>query len=300
MTGKIFPQLSARRTSRGSRWRCLAGFEQSFPTESLFMDVEGGVGAGRDFVRVIEEEVAACDVMLVLIGPDWLAVKDDQGQPRLDNPQDFVRIEVEIGAQVRQARDSGAGAQDGNAARRRAAGTAQGLARRNAVGLTHERFKADAQGLIKALEGALSEAEAARCQAATEAEAAEERRAAEEAAKAEETARAQKERARLEAIADLSPELIAKAEELANWEFIKASESSQEFRDHLARFPQGVTERMARVKLEALVWVGLPLPVDIDALNGFLAEFPNGRACGRGECEAGGTRIASGGGAQSG
>jgi len=76
---------------------------------------------------------------------------------------------------------------------------------------------------------------------------------AEEAAKAEEAARAEKERARLDAIAGLSPEQIAKAEELANWDFIKGSESAQAFRDHLARFPQGVTERMARTRLEALI-----------------------------------------------
>src|SRR5262249_23672409 len=150
------------------------------------------------------------------------------------------------------------------------------LARRNAVGLTQERFRADVQGLIKELEGALAEAEATR-HTATETAAAEERRAADWAAKAkaEEAARAEKERARLEAIAGLSPEHIAKAEELANWDFIKASENSQEFRDHLARFPKGVTERMAQTKLEALVWAELAQPVDVHSLKGFLDEFPD-------------------------
>jgi hypothetical protein len=56
------------------------------------------------------------------------------------------------------------------------------LARRNAVGLTQERFKADAQGIIKALEGALAEADAARQQAAIDGAAAEQQRAAERAA----------------------------------------------------------------------------------------------------------------------
>jgi hypothetical protein len=46
----------------------------------------------------------------------------------------------------------------------------------------------------------------------------------------------------------LLPKDIARAEELANGEFIKASESGQDFRDHLARFPKGVTERMAQTK----------------------------------------------------
>jgi sRNA-binding protein len=150
------------------------------------------------------------------------------------------------------------------------------LARRNAIGLTHERFKGDAQGLIKALEEALAEVEKARRQAEREAATAKAQRAAEEAAKAEEAARAEKERATLEAIAGLPPEQIAKVEELANWDFIKVSEKVEDFRDHLARFPLGVSEPWARGRLETAVWAGLAQPVDIDALKGFLAEFPNG------------------------
>jgi dipeptidyl aminopeptidase/acylaminoacyl peptidase len=275
MTGKIF--LSYRREDAAGFALALFGrLEQSFPSERLFMDVEGGIGAGQDFVRVIEDEVSLCDVMLVLIGPDWLTVTDEAGRRRLENPEDFVRIEVEsalkfgkrvIPVLVHKTEMPRADALPE---------PLKALARRNAVGLTQERFKADAQGLIKALEDALAEVEDARRQTESKAAAAEKQRAAEHAAKAEEAARSEKERARLDAIAGLSPEQIAKAEELANWDFIKASEGSQEFRDHLARFPQGVTERMARKRLEALVWAGLSQPAGADALKGFLAEFPNG------------------------
>jgi TIR domain len=133
MTGKIF--LSYRREDTAGFALALFGrLEQSFPSESLFMDIEGGIGAGQDFVRVIEEQVGACDVMLALIGPDWLTVKDETGRPRLENPQDFVRIEVEsalrFGKHVIPALPE----------------PLKALARRNAVGLTQERFKADAQG----------------------------------------------------------------------------------------------------------------------------------------------------------
>ena len=275
MAGKIF--LSYRREDAAGFALALFGrLEQSFPSERLFMDVEGGIGAGQDFVRVIEDEVSLCDVMLVLIGPDWLTVTGEAGRRRLENPEDFVRIEVEsalkfgkrvIPVLVHKTEMPRADALPE---------PLKALARRNAVGLTQERFKADAQGLIKALEDALAEVEDARRQAESKAAAAEKQRAAEQAANAEEAARAEKERARLDAIAGLSPEQIAKAEELANWDFIKASEGSQEFRDHLARFPQGVTERMARKRLEGLVWAGLSQPVGADALKGFLAEFPNG------------------------
>src|SRR5262249_48413701 len=236
MAGKIF--LSYRREDEPGFALALFGrLEQSFPSERLFMDVEGGIAAGQDFVRVLEDQVSSCDVMLALIGPKWLTAMEPTGLRRLDNPQDFVRIEIEsalrlgkrvIPVLVHKTEMPRADAWPE---------PLKPLARRNAVGLTQERFKADTQGLITALEGALAEAEAIRHQAATEAAAAEEQRAAERAAKAEEAARAEKERARLEAIAGLSPEHIVKAEELANWDFIKASEDTKEFRDHLARFP---------------------------------------------------------------
>ena len=275
MAGKIF--LSYRREDAAGFALALFGrLNQSFPAGSLFMDVEGGIGAGQDFVRVIEEQVNACDVMLALIGPDWLAVTDEAGRPRLENPEDFVRIEVESALKFGK-RVIPVLVQKAEMPRARALPeTLRALAPRNAVGLTQERFKADAQGLIKALEDALAEVEEARARAATETAAAAEKRAAEQAAKADEAARAEKERARLNAIAGLSPEQIVKAEELANWDFIKASDSIQDFRDHLARFPQGVTLRMARSRLEALVWAGLPRPADPDVLKGFIAEFANG------------------------
>jgi hypothetical protein len=93
MTGKIF--LSYRREDTAGFAQALFGrLEQSFPAESLFMDVAGGIGAGQDFVRVLEEQVGACDAMLVLIGPDWLTVADEAGRRRLENPEDFVRVEV--------------------------------------------------------------------------------------------------------------------------------------------------------------------------------------------------------------
>jgi hypothetical protein len=140
------------------------------------------------------------------------------------------------------------------------------------VGLTQERFKADAQGLIKALEVALGEAEAARQHAATEAAAEEQPRAAEQAAKVEEAARAEKEKVRLEAIAGTHRQ----GRGVGQLGLHQSERNSQDFRDHLARFPKGVTERMARAKLEALVWVALPQPIDAPALQSFLEEFPNG------------------------
>ena len=47
-----------------------------------------------DFIRTIEEAVAACDVLLAVIGERWLTATDEEGRRRLDNPEDFVRIEI--------------------------------------------------------------------------------------------------------------------------------------------------------------------------------------------------------------
>ena len=55
--------------------------------ESVFMDVDS-IGLGRDFREVLQERLATCDVMLVLIGRDWLDGKDKSGQRRLENAGD--------------------------------------------------------------------------------------------------------------------------------------------------------------------------------------------------------------------
>jgi hypothetical protein len=59
------------------------------------MDVEGGIPPGRDFVRVLEEQAAECEIMLAMVGRNWLTATDSAGRRRLDNPEDFVRIEIE-------------------------------------------------------------------------------------------------------------------------------------------------------------------------------------------------------------
>jgi WD40 repeat protein len=64
-----------------------------FGTDQIFMDIDD-IEPGEDFVAVINEKVSACDVLLVLIGRNWLTCKDESGHRRLDNHDDFVRLEV--------------------------------------------------------------------------------------------------------------------------------------------------------------------------------------------------------------
>ena len=64
-----------------------------FDRRQIFMDIDG-IGLGEDFVETIEKKVGACDVLIAVIGAHWLNSSDQQGGRRLDNPEDFVRMEI--------------------------------------------------------------------------------------------------------------------------------------------------------------------------------------------------------------
>lgn len=67
-----------------------------FGADNVFMDVKS-IRPGEDFRAKIERELINCDYMLLVIGRGWLSAADANGGRRLDDPTDFVRIEVEIG-----------------------------------------------------------------------------------------------------------------------------------------------------------------------------------------------------------
>jgi hypothetical protein len=92
MARKVF--ISYRREdSAGSAGRVHDRLIPEFGREALFMDVDK-VRAGMNFVKMIREEVAKCDVLLAIIGPNWLNAQDEEGNRRLDNQNDYVRIEI--------------------------------------------------------------------------------------------------------------------------------------------------------------------------------------------------------------
>jgi hypothetical protein len=61
---------------------------------AIFMDVSS-IEIGQDFVKAIEQAVASSQVMLVLIGNEWNTLVDNEGRRQLDNPEDFIRVELE-------------------------------------------------------------------------------------------------------------------------------------------------------------------------------------------------------------
>ncbi len=60
--------------------------------QNVFVDFL--IPLGQNFVEVVEERVRSCDVMLVLIGNQWLTATDSTGRTRLSNPDDFVNLEI--------------------------------------------------------------------------------------------------------------------------------------------------------------------------------------------------------------
>jgi hypothetical protein len=114
------------------------------------MDVEG-IEPGLDFTKVIDHHVGACDYFLCLIGRDWLDARDQSGARRLDDKNDFVRIEIEAAlrrdVRVIPLLIDGAGMPPSEAL----PGNLRPLSRRNAVRLSHESFSADTDGVINTI-----------------------------------------------------------------------------------------------------------------------------------------------------
>ena len=66
-----------------------------FGTDAVFKDV-AAIPVGADFRSTLRSEIERADVVLVLIGKEWLRADDGRGHRRLDDPDDFVRVELEI------------------------------------------------------------------------------------------------------------------------------------------------------------------------------------------------------------
>jgi hypothetical protein len=66
---------------------------EHFPDAPVFMDLDS-IEAGLDFAKVISDAVNSSGVMVVLIGPQWATLADEEGQRRLDDPGDYVRFEI--------------------------------------------------------------------------------------------------------------------------------------------------------------------------------------------------------------
>jgi len=156
MAGKIF--INYRRDdSIGTAGRLNDRLAQTFGRNNLFMDVDN-IPAGVDFVEYLQSQVAACDVFLAIIGPNWLDSKDDDGRRRFDNPDDYVAIEIAaaLARKIRVIPVLVDGARTPKADK--LPDSVKPLVRRNAVEIRNTQFGRDAEALAtkirEALEGA--------------------------------------------------------------------------------------------------------------------------------------------------
>ena len=92
-TGRIFISYRRDEAAYPAGWLYdrLAG---QYGSAQVFKDIDS-IKPGDDFVHVITRAVASCDVLLALIGAQWLTATNEQGRRRLDDPEDFVRLEIE-------------------------------------------------------------------------------------------------------------------------------------------------------------------------------------------------------------
>ena len=90
-----------RQDSQSATGRLADDLEAHFGDERVFRDRE--IAAGDDFVEAIRREVESAAVVLAIIGPHWLAATDANGRRRLDDPSDFVRLEIELALAARVA-----------------------------------------------------------------------------------------------------------------------------------------------------------------------------------------------------
>jgi hypothetical protein len=86
--------ISYRRgDSAGYAGRLYDRLSSRFGDEQIFMDIDT-IEPGVDFVQRITQAMTSCRVVLVIIGPDWLTAADRDGNRRLDDPRDYLRMEI--------------------------------------------------------------------------------------------------------------------------------------------------------------------------------------------------------------
>lgn len=142
-----------RQDSEGYVGRLYDHLCQHFEPQDIFMDVDS-IPPGADFVDTLEQAVSGCDVFIAMIGPQWIDITDEHGDRRLDQWNDFVRIEITsalnqkkviVPVLVGRARmPSPAQLPD----------ELQLFARRNALELSQQHFAQDVKKLVKVIQDA--------------------------------------------------------------------------------------------------------------------------------------------------
>lgn len=82
-----------RASSAACAYRLVDDLKERFGHDAIFFDVES-IDPGIPFPQAIRRALAKSSIALIVIGPQWATIKDQQDNRRLDNPDDWVRHEV--------------------------------------------------------------------------------------------------------------------------------------------------------------------------------------------------------------
>src|SRR5829696_7507719 len=154
-SGRIFISYRREETAYPAGW-LYDRLADRFGGRQVFKDIDS-FQLGDDFVEVITRAVGSCDVLLALIGQEWLTITDEQGRRRLDSPDDFVRLEIEaaLARKVRVIPILVDGARMPRADELPDSLTT--LVRRQALELSPARFDFDTSRLLRVLDATLAE-----------------------------------------------------------------------------------------------------------------------------------------------
>jgi hypothetical protein len=167
--GRIFISYRREETAYAAGW-LYDVLDSRLGDGQVFKDIDS-ISPGDDFVEVITRAVGSCDVLLALIGERWLTITDERGQRRIDDPDDFVRLEIEA-ALTRNVRVIPVLVDRTSMPRADELPESMArLVRRQAVELSPSRFESDAKRLLSVLEATLADVRTAPGAAAAEGEA---------------------------------------------------------------------------------------------------------------------------------
>jgi hypothetical protein len=153
--GRIFISYRREDTAYPAGW-LFDRLTEHFKSGEVFKDVDS-IELGDDFVEEISAAVGSCDVLLALIGEQWLTITDQSGERRLDDPGDFVRVEIEaaLSRNVRVIPILVDGATMPGA--EEVPPSLAGLSRRQALELSPSRFDFDSGRLLTVLDKTLAD-----------------------------------------------------------------------------------------------------------------------------------------------
>lgn len=127
-----------------------------FGVENVFMDLD--LAPGVDFVDRITKVVSGCVALIVVIGPSWAKLQNEDGTRRIEDPDDFVRLEVQTGLQRDDVLLIPVLVGGARMPRREdLPPELQGIARRNAIEMSHGRWRYDVDRLLDTLDELLPE-----------------------------------------------------------------------------------------------------------------------------------------------